>query len=83
MATELGVPFMEVSAKSGTNVHEAFMSVLTKAVGEHLAREDRKSGGAGVSLERTGKEVGGIQVTCVCVVINFHITAQPGPVILQ
>ena len=69
MATELGVPFMEVSAKSGANVHEAFMSVVTKAVGEHLAREDRKSGGAGVSLRRTGKVVGSIQVTCVCVCV--------------
>ena len=57
------MPFIEVSAKSGANVRDAFMSVATKAVREHLARDNRRSAGGRKALRRTGKKDQGIQVT--------------------
>ncbi|CAM9373271.1 unnamed protein product, partial [Sphacelaria rigidula] len=51
-ATEFGIPFMEVSAKSGVNVKDAFMSVARSAVADRLSREapkmnsiERRAGG--------------------------------------
>lgn len=53
-AAEFGIPFVEVSAKTGANVREAFMFVTTRAVGEHLAR-DRLNQSTGRARRRSVK----------------------------
>ena len=72
-AAELGIPFVEVSAKTGANVREAFMFVTTRAVGERLARDrlkqssDRARSG---SVKRTMQRVPEIQVCSIsCVFV--------------
>lgn len=64
-AAEFGIRFVEVSAKTGVNVREAFMFVTTRAVAEHLAR-DRLSRSMGRArskyVERTMQTVPGLQV---------------------
>ncbi|CAN0087494.1 unnamed protein product, partial [Hapterophycus canaliculatus] len=66
MAADFGMPFVEVSAKTGANVREAFMFVTTRAVGEHLARA-RLRQGTGVRrrplVRRTMQRVPGLQVS--------------------
>eukprot|EP00752_Nemacystus_decipiens_P002367 g2236.t1 len=63
-AAEFGIPFVEVSAKTGANVREAFMLVTTRAVAEHLTR-DRLSHPTGrpetKSLQRTMQTVPALQ----------------------
>lgn len=54
--------FLEVSAKRGTNVREAFMSVATRAVGEHIARAHLGSGRGRITVRRTMQRVPGLQV---------------------
>lgn len=70
MAAELGIPFVEVSAKTGANVREAFMFVTTRAVAERVAR-DRLSRptdrAVNKPLVRTMRRVPGLQVRRVCV----------------
>eukprot|EP00903_Cladosiphon_okamuranus_P005651 g5616.t1 len=63
-AAELGIPFVEVSAKTGTNVREAFMFVTTRAVAERLARDQLSRPAnlaANKSLARTMGRVPGLQ----------------------
>ncbi|CAM9365730.1 unnamed protein product [Scytosiphon promiscuus] len=64
MAAEFGMPFVEVSAKTGANVREAFMFVTTRAVGEYLARA-RLRQATGVTgrplVKRTMQQVPGLQ----------------------
>ncbi|CAN0105480.1 unnamed protein product [Ectocarpus sp. 6 AP-2014] len=63
-AAEFGMPFVEVSAKTGTNVREAFMFATTRAVGEHLARTRLKQSagrGRGATVKKTMQKVPGLQ----------------------
>ncbi|CAM9678745.1 unnamed protein product [Ectocarpus fasciculatus] len=63
-AAEFGMPFVEVSAKTGTNVREAFMFATTRAVGEHLActRLKQSAGrGGGATVKKTMQKVPGLQ----------------------
>lgn len=54
---------MEVSAKSGAGVKDAFMAVATKVVGERLAQEALASGRGKAAGRRTMRRVPGVQVT--------------------
>ncbi|CAM9251647.1 unnamed protein product [Ectocarpus sp. 13 AM-2016] len=63
-AAEFGMPFVEVSAKNGTNVREAFMFATTRAVGEYLARNRLKQSagrGRGATVKKTMQKVPGLQ----------------------
>ncbi|CAN0523076.1 unnamed protein product, partial [Ectocarpus sp. 12 AP-2014] len=63
-AAEFGMPFVEVSAKTGTNVREAFMFATTRAVGEYLARTRLKQSagrGRGATVKKTMQKVPGLQ----------------------
>lgn len=48
---------MEVSAKSGTGVKEAFMAVATRAVGEKLAQGAMRAHARGAGATRTMRKV--------------------------
>ncbi|CAN0312231.1 unnamed protein product [Ectocarpus sp. 12 AP-2014] len=63
-AAEFGMPFVEVSAKTGTNVREAFMFATTRAVGEYLARTRLRQSagrGRGATVKKTMQKVPGLQ----------------------
>ena len=62
-AAEFGLPFLEVSAKSGSNVKEAFMSIATRAVGEHLVRNQFRKRKTRMAVTRTVESLPGLQVT--------------------
>ena len=61
-AAEFGLPFLEVSAKSGINVRDAFMSVATRAVGEHLVRKQFGKRRTRMAVKTTVESVPGLQV---------------------
>lgn len=81
-AAEFGIPFVEVSAKTGANVREAFMFVTTRAVGEHLVRDRLKQSTGRArrrSVKTTMQTVPELQVcsylrVCVFALCNSALT---------
>jgi GTPase SAR1 family protein len=64
LADELGIPFLEVSAKSNINVDKAFYSLaadIKKRIMDTTRQEERAGGSAGNTVDtgRDGGQVGG------------------------
>eukprot|EP00927_Polykrikos_kofoidii_P067259 TRINITY_DN6276_c0_g2_i1.p1 TRINITY_DN6276_c0_g2~~TRINITY_DN6276_c0_g2_i1.p1 ORF type:complete len:206 (-),score=48.10 TRINITY_DN6276_c0_g2_i1:221-838(-) len=65
-ANELGIAFMETSAKDATNVETAFQTMSAELVSKREQEGKRGSGQAGGSALLTPKEPGGAQGKCGC-----------------
>jgi GTPase SAR1 family protein len=59
LADELGIPFLEVSAKSNINIEKAFYS-LASDIKKRLIDSSKESGGAGLGGQAGGQ---GVSVT--------------------
>jgi len=55
-ADDIGVPFLETSAKSAANVEEAFLTMASELIKQRIARGGSDQGGA---REKSGIELGG------------------------
>lgn len=65
LADELGIPFLEVSAKSNINIDEAFYSLakdIQKRIMDNNRAEEKQ--GSGVSAVDTGREGGSAGGKC-------------------
>lgn len=65
LADELGIPFLEVSAKSNINVDQAFYS-LAADIKKRLIDSARTEGAStgGVNVGETGQQSGGLGKNC-------------------